>query len=124
MELSIRTPDTTLSQKKSQKNIFHDKFFYANCNCELSCEDGMHRVDLQTPKKLKIFKTFQNSLIHFFQPHNGILSHLNFFCMYYDPIFMKIVGNKTFSFFHFLVLFGPLTHYTFNISEGTIVPYV
>ena len=48
----------------------------------------------------------------FFQQHNGILSHLNLFWMYYDPIFMEIMGNQTIEFLHFLPIFGQLRKLT------------
>ena len=52
------------------KSILQNVFFFNKIlKCALRCEDGVHRVDFQTLKKLK---NFQNLLNLFFQPHNGI----------------------------------------------------
>ena len=56
LELSHQTLHKTLSQKKSQKKDL-TKIFFKSYNCTPSFEDRVHRVDLQRPKKLKIFKT-------------------------------------------------------------------
>ena len=58
----------------------------------LDCENGLHVVDLETTKKLKFFKTFQNSINFFFQTHNVILSHFKLISMHLDPIYGKNMG--------------------------------
>ena len=76
------------------------KSFYTSCNCALSCEDGVHRVDLQTPKKLKILNK------SFFSSHNGISSHLSLFWINFYPIYMEIMGNQNFEFCTFVPFFA------------------
>ena len=53
--------------------MFDEKFLGTICIYALSCENGLHVVDLQTTKKLKFLKTFQNLINLFSQTHNVIL---------------------------------------------------
>ena len=82
--------------------MFYKKFFTQVVIAHLAV-NGVHRVDLQTPKKLKILKTFQNLINLFFPPHNGISSHLTPFWINFYPIYMEIMGNQNFEF----CTFGP-----------------
>ena len=85
-------------------------FFYKSCNCTLSCEYGVHRVDLQSPKKFEIFETFPN-LINIFPHPTMVFKHLNLILMYFDPIYVEIMENENLEF----CTFSPLTEDNFII---------
>ena len=53
-------PYPSLSAKKIPKKYILQKVVYKSSIYTLSCDDGVHIVDLQTQKNMKILKTFSN----------------------------------------------------------------
>ena len=53
-------PTHHFQPKKIPEKYILQKVFYKSLICALSCYDGVHIVDLQTQKNMKIFKTFSN----------------------------------------------------------------
>ena len=44
--------------------------------------------------------------------------------MYFDPIYLEIVGNQNFEFSNFWKIFCPITEYNFIISETTNFSFI
>ena len=53
-------PTHHFQPKKIPKKYILQKVVYKSSICALSSDDGVHIVDLQTQKNMKILKTFSN----------------------------------------------------------------
>ena len=53
-------PTHHFQPKKIPNKYILQKVVYKSSICALSCDDGVHIVDLQTQKNMKILKTFSN----------------------------------------------------------------
>ena len=88
-------------EPKNPGKLYLTKVFYTIWKCALRCEDGAHRVDLQTLKKLKILKTFQNFWIIFLSLDNNNLIHIMIFLQCFNSFEVK--RNRQGLNFHFFL---------------------